>query len=113
MGQNFVGIDRVRIAHEAVELVGGLHHLGDRLDTTEVADREAELDGELRFIRRTFQARLEPPHRGFELSPATPHRARHPVELTQAVEDRASNAQLGIGRETNAFRLVKSRRGIE
>ena len=55
--------------------------------------------GDLLVGRRAAEPRLELADRALDLARARPHRARHPVERAQLVDDRAADARDRVGLE--------------
>ena len=65
------------------------------------------------FCGIALQGRGELARGGFHLLVAAAHVARGPVELAQAIEDRALDAVLGVTREGNLFFGIEFARGVE
>ena len=98
---------RVGRAPELVERadrrIGDLQQRG-----AELLDRQLELARELLLGRDALQPRLELEVGALDLAGAGAHRARHPVERAQLVEDRALDARDRVGLEADLAAEVEA-----
>ena len=101
-------------AVEALRPEGG--HLGSphsRLGRSELGERQLHHRGELLVRRFPTELRFEKALGALKLSPLSTQGAGDPVEASQAVENGAPYAELGVGSKQDPFGMVEFLGGIQ